>query len=118
MDIENAESTFSEEEYQFLKENTVLGPIAALKLSNYKEDMQKCRIWYYHLEGELMDFDFAELREFECKLRFEAWKRKCSVLWHINTDELGLTEFAKRAMDNDIAKQKRYAESKKRRLKK
>ncbi len=101
------------EKFAFLKANTHLGLISLYKLSNFKCDMEKLRMDFYASEGDLIDYDNNAVKKFEYELRFSVWKNKCMDQWLINPDGLGLTEFAEIAMEQQIAREKRFNSKKK-----
>ena len=101
------------ERFEFLKSNTILGPIALFKLSKFKNNIDRARIMYYKIEGDLLDCDFASIEEYEYELRLEAWKNSCIELWMNHHDGLSLAEFAERVMDQQIEREKRIMRRKK-----
>ena len=102
-----------DEEFKFLKANTHLGLISLYKLSSFANDMEKLRADYYKVEGDLLDYDIKAVKKFEYELRFSIWKNKCMDQWLINSDGLGRIEFAKRAMEQQMAREKRFNSKKK-----
>ena len=100
------------ERYAFLKSNTTLGLISLYKLSNFKKEISKARIMYYKLEGDLMDYDYRAIEEYEYELRFAAWRSQCMGQWLIDSEGLSLSPFAQRLMDCKIAKEKLYYKKK------
>lgn len=102
-----------DERFKFLKANTHLGPISLYKLSCYANDMEKLRIDFYKVEGDLLDYDIGAVKRYEYGLRFSIWKYKCMDQWLINPDGLGLIEFAERAMEQQMAREKLFDNKKK-----
>ena len=94
------------ERLEFLRKNTILGPIALCKLAKFKSDIQKGIQTYYNREGDWLDFDFSLLDEYEYDLRFAYWTYDCFDLWQIYNDGLSLDDFSIRVMDGQIGKEK------------
>ena len=104
-----------DERLKFLRSNTLLGPISLIKLSKFKTEIEKARAMYYKLEGDLVDYDFASIEEYEYELRFETWKHKCIEYWMTNRDGLSLSDFSERSMDRQIAIERMHKRRKVRR---
>ena len=71
---------YNSEELIFLRKNAKLDIISLIKLEMYKEELEKLRMWYYNLEGELSDGNFQEIKDYEYLLRLKIWERKCIPL--------------------------------------
>lgn len=85
-------------ELEFLRANTMLGPAAALKITKMKAESEQLRKAYFKAEGELLESDYSLADEFEYEMRLRAWENKCASMWKKYGDGLGLSEFAKEAM--------------------
>lgn len=94
------------ERLEFLRKNTILGPIALCKLAKFKGDLEKGVQTYYAHEGDWLDFDFSLLEKYEYDLRFVYWTYECIELWQIYNDGLSLDDFSLRVMDGQIGREK------------
>ncbi len=90
----------------FLRKNTILGPIALLKIQSMKNDTEEFRKWYYQMEGEILSSDYTIADELEYKLRLKVWEGKVAPVWQKHGQEFGLTEFAEMVMDQQMEKSK------------
>ena len=52
-------------ELAFLRANTMLGPIATLKIEKMRAEAEKLRQEYFKAEGELLEADHSFVDEFE-----------------------------------------------------
>ena len=95
------------EELKFLRANTVLSPIAILRINKLKEKIETFRKWYFKVEGELVDSDYTIADKLEYNLRFKIWQTKCASLWKQIPSDIGLYEYAKAAMQDGIIQNKK-----------
>lgn len=95
------------DELKFLRTNTVLSPIAILRINKLKEKIETFREWYFKVEGELVDSDYTIADKLEYDLRFKIWQTKCAPLWKQISSNIGLYEYAKAAMQEGVIKNKR-----------
>ncbi len=95
---------FNKDELLFLRSNTILGPIAKLKIMKISDDIEKFRNWYLKLEGELIDYDYSVALQFEYELRLRVWQNKCSGLWKKYGDGTSLEDFSFVIMRQNMAK--------------
>ena len=102
-----------DERFAFLKTNIFWGPVSDYKLSCFKDDMEKLRMKFYEVEGDLLDYDNVAVKEFKYDILFSKWKYKCMDAWLINSEGLSLTDFAEQKMDKQIAREKMYNSKKK-----
>jgi len=93
---------FKPEELEFLRKNTILGPIAVLKIQIEKGRCEKIRELYHKAEGELLEVDYTPAYELEYELRMRAWENSWAREWNKNPDGLGLSEFAQMAMESSM----------------
>ncbi len=97
---------FNQETLEFLKKNTILGPISLVKISKLKNEIDKAREWYQKLEGETIDTNYSLADELEYELRFKAWMLQCSEIWKQLPDNIGLLEFSELALEYNVSKNK------------
>lgn len=102
---------YNSEKINFLRKNAKLDIISLIKLEMYKEELEKLRMWYYNLEGELLDGNFQEIKNYEYLLRLKIWERKCIPLWNQVKKEskmdIDLFEFAQAVMEENINTKKK-----------
>ena len=98
--------TVDYEKLAFLRKNTTLDPISVIKINRLRNKMEKFRMWYYKLEGDLLDIDYSITDEFEYTLRLKAWERKCIPIWNEVKTDIGLFEFSEAVMEENMYKEK------------
>ena len=91
-------------ELEFLRKNTMLGPVALLKIQNLRNNAKEFRNWYYKIEGELLAVDYSEAEALEYRLRLKAWENKIMPVWQKYGQGWGLTEFAEMVMEQQMEK--------------
>ena len=87
---------------EYLRKNTILGPIARLKIEKAKLDAEKIRKYYLEVEHELVELDTATADALEYTFRMNAMERKMTSLWTKYGDGLGLTEFTEDKIRQDL----------------
>lgn len=95
------------DELAALRANTMLDPISIIRIEKIKEEYEKIRNWYYKVEGELIESDYTEANKLEYALRFKIWESKCAPIWKKHPDGLGLSEYAKMALEQCVEKEKK-----------
>ena len=95
---------FDNDELLFLRANTVLGPVAKLKIMKVEESIDKFRNWYLKLEGELLETNYTVALELEYEIRLKAWQNRCLHLWKQYGDGLSLEEFSLVVMHQNMEK--------------
>ena len=90
----------------FLRSNTFLGPIAKLRIMETEDSIEKFRMWYLKMEGELIESDYTPALELEYELRLKSWQNKCIRRWKQNSDGLDLSDFADNVIYDSMKKKK------------
>ena len=99
---------YKPEELEFLRGNTILGPISVLKIQIEKGRCEKIRDLYHKAEGELLEVDYSSANELEYELRMRAWENSWAREWNKNPDGLGLAEFAQMIMEEKMREAQRH----------
>lgn len=87
------------ERLEFLRKNTMLGPIALLRIAKAKKDADRFRQWYKEKEGELLEADYTIADQLEYEMRFNAYQNSVGPLWSKHGDGLDLRDFTELVMD-------------------
>ena len=101
------ESEVNYDELDFLRRNTILGPIAKIKLQRAKKYGDDFRKWYLEMERELLEADYTFVDELEYEMRLRTWENKCANSWKKYPDGLDLSEFARMVMESNMPKDKK-----------
>ena len=87
---------------EYLRNETVLGPVAMYKVNRAKKLAENFRNIYQQYEGEVVSTDYSVADELEYEMRFNAYCNKLSKDWLQYGDGLGLQEFAENCMAQHI----------------
>ena len=93
---------FDLNELNFLRQNTKLGPVAALKIQKMRSDVDAYRKWYFQKEGELIEGEYSAADALEYELRLRAWENFWAREWKKDPNGLSLSEFANMAMQQQM----------------
>ena len=98
---------YSEEGLEFLRKNTVLGPINYIKVLKARKCCENFRKWYLEMENELLELDYTIALEYEFELRFDEWKDSLYPDWLKYGDGRELLDFAVVVMKQNMEKSKK-----------
>ena len=87
---------------EYLRQNTFIGPIAAMKIANARRRAEKYTEWYNSREHEQLGVDYSDADELEYQIRFDAYQRGWEKLWKQYGDGIGLKEYAEDALDQAV----------------
>ena len=90
----------------YLRNNTFIGPVAALKIANARKKAEKYAEWYQKMEHEQLGVDYTLADELEYQIRFDAYQRGWEKAWKQYGDGIGLREFADDALEQAIREEK------------
>ena len=94
--------TIAVRELQFLRTNTILGPLALLKVDSTRIELGKIDKWFQKIEGVTLSSGYNLADELEHDLRFKVWEGKCAQAWQKSDKRTDLSSFSKGIMDRQI----------------
>ncbi len=105
------ENEFDVKEYdykvlEFLRKETVLGPIALIKIKNAKNIAEKVRNIYRIYEHANVGVDFSLANELEMNYRLRALQKKLYTDWEMYGEGLDIEEYTDRYIRNNMEKAK------------
>ena len=100
--MDEFDETLTVRELHFLRSNTILGPVALLKIDSTRVELGRIDKWYQKIEGVTLSGGYNLADDLEYNLRFEAWKNKCAEAWQKCDKNTDLASFSKAVMDKQI----------------
>lgn len=85
---------FDYKDLEFLRKNTIIGPLALIKISNLRSECEMATRLVNEKEHGLFGIDYTKADEFEYDIRFNAWQNRIMNIWINYGDGLDLEEFA------------------------
>ena len=79
------------------------GRIDSSNADAVKSEIEKYRKWFFKNEGELLESDYTPADLLEYELRLRAWEHYFEKDWKKNPDGLGLSEYARMALEQQMS---------------
>ncbi len=90
----------------YLRKNTLLGPVAMFKIAKARREAELLRKYYAEVEHEIIELDTSTADELEYNYRMQAMQKKMYKMWQQYGDGLDLEEFVNVAIANNMENEK------------
>ncbi len=93
---------FSYEMLEYLRKNTIIGPIAIFKIASAQREAALVQKYYQEVEHDNVELDTSIADSLEFSYRLNAFETRIFPMWEKYGDGLGLEEFAYRVINDHI----------------